>query len=196
MEMSEYKAIVEGLLFAAGDEGLSLQQIAAVLEMEEEQVRTIIHMLKDEYDKQKRGIQLVELAGVFQLATRKEHAPYLKKLVESPSSTSLSQAALETLAIIAYRQPITRAEIEEIRGVKSDKPIQTLIAKALIKEVGRADGTGRPILYGTTKEFLDYFGLKTLEELPPLPELQEDDEIEKEADLFFEKFEENFNEST
>ncbi|BDG46657.1 MULTISPECIES: SMC-Scp complex subunit ScpB [Parageobacillus] len=196
MEMSEYKAIVEGLLFAAGDEGLSLQQIAAVLEMEEEQARTIIHMLKDEYDKQKRGIQLVELAGVFQLATRKEHAPYLKKLVESPSSTSLSQAALETLAIIAYRQPITRAEIEEIRGVKSDKPIQTLIAKALIKEVGRADGTGRPILYGTTKEFLDYFGLKTLEELPPLPELQEDDEIEKEADLFFEKFEENFNEST
>ncbi|WP_090949270.1 SMC-Scp complex subunit ScpB [Parageobacillus thermantarcticus] len=196
MEMSEYKAIVEGLLFAAGDEGLSLQQIAAVLEVEEEQARAIIHMLKDEYDQQKRGIQLIELAGVFQLATRKEHAPYLKKLVESPSSTSLSQAALETLAIIAYRQPITRAEIEEIRGVKSDKPIQTLIAKALIKEVGRAEGTGRPILYGTTKEFLDYFGLKTLEELPPLPELQEDDELEKEADLFFEKFEENFNEST
>ncbi|AEH47365.1 SMC-Scp complex subunit ScpB [Parageobacillus thermoglucosidasius] len=196
MEMSEYKAIVEGLLFAAGDEGLSLQQIAAVLEMEEERVRAVIHMLKDEYDKQKRGIQLVELAGVFQLTTRKEHAPYLKKLVESPSSASLSQAALETLAIIAYRQPITRAEIEEIRGVKSDKPIQTLIAKALIKEVGRAEGTGRPILYGTTKEFLDYFGLKTLEELPPLPELQEDDEIEKEADLFFEKFAENFKEST
>ncbi|WP_338205715.1 SMC-Scp complex subunit ScpB [Parageobacillus thermoglucosidasius] len=196
MEMSEYKAIVEGLLFAAGDEGLSLQQIAAVLEMEEERVRAVIHMLKDEYDKQKRGIQLVELAGVFQLTTRKEHAPYLKKLVESPGSASLSQAALETLAIIAYRQPITRAEIEEIRGVKSDKPIQTLIAKALIKEVGRAEGTGRPILYGTTKEFLDYFGLKTLEELPPLPELQEDDEIEKEADLFFEKFAENFKEST
>ncbi|GMO00446.1 segregation/condensation protein ScpB [Parageobacillus thermoglucosidasius] len=194
--MSEYKAIVEGLLFAAGDEGLSLQQIAAVLEMEEERVRAVIHMLKDEYDKQKRGIQLVELAGVFQLTTRKEHAPYLKKLVESPGSASLSQAALETLAIIAYRQPITRAEIEEIRGVKSDKPIQTLIAKALIKEVGRAEGTGRPILYGTTKEFLDYFGLKTLEELPPLPELQEDDEIEKEADLFFEKFAENFKEST
>jgi segregation and condensation protein B len=196
MEMNEYKAIVEGLLFAAGDEGLSLQQIAAVLEIEEEQAQAIIHMLKEEYEQQKRGIQLIELAGVFQLATKKEHAPYLKKLVESPSSASLSQAALETLAIIAYRQPITRAEIEEIRGVKSDKPIQTLIAKALIKEVGRAEGTGRPILYGTTKEFLDYFGLKTLEELPPLPELQGDDEVEKEADLFFEKFEENFNEST
>ncbi|MFC4182633.1 SMC-Scp complex subunit ScpB [Saccharococcus thermophilus] len=196
MEMNEYKAIVEGLLFAAGDEGLSLEQIASVLEIKEEQAQEIVSALKEEYERGQRGIQLVELAGVFQLATRKEHAPYLKKLVESPGSTSLSQAALETLAIIAYRQPITRAEIEEIRGVKSDKPIQTLMAKALIKEVGRAEGTGRPILYGTTKEFLDYFGLKTLEELPPLPELQEEEEIEKEADLFFEKFEENFNEST
>jgi segregation and condensation protein B len=196
MEMNEYKAIVEGLLFAAGDEGLSLQQIASVLEIKEEQAKEIVFALKEEYELGQRGIQLVELAGVFQLATRKEHAPYLKKLVESPSSTSLSQAALETLAIIAYRQPITRAEIEEIRGVKSDKPIQTLMGKALIKEVGRAEGTGRPILYGTTKEFLDYFGLKTLEELPPLPELQEEEEIEKEADLFFKKFEENFNEST
>jgi segregation and condensation protein B len=196
MEMSEYKAIVEGLLFAAGDEGLSLQQIASVLEIKEEQAKEIVSALKEEYERGQRGIQLVELAGVFQLATKKEHAPYLKKLVESPSSTSLSQAALETLAIIAYRQPITRAEIEEIRGVKSDKPIQTLMARALIKEVGRAEGTGRPILYGTTKEFLDYFGLKTLEELPPLPELQEGGEMEKEADLFFEKFDENFNEST
>ena len=193
MEMSEYKAIVEGLLFAAGDEGLSLQQIAAVLEIEEEQARAIIHMLKDEYEQQKRGIQLIELAGVFQLATKKEHAPYLKKLVESPGSASLSQAALETLAIIAYRQPITRAEIEEIRGVKSDKPIQTLIAKALIKEVGRAEGTGRPILYGTTKEFLDYFGLKSLEELPALPEKPEEEYIQEEADLFFEKFRETMD---
>jgi segregation and condensation protein B len=196
MEMNEYKAIVEGLLFAAGDEGLSLEQIASVLEIKEEKAKEIVFALKEEYERGQRGIQLVELAGVFQLATKKEHAPYLKKLVESPTSASLSQAALETLAIIAYRQPITRAEIEEIRGVKSDKPIQTLMGKALIKEVGRAEGTGRPILYGTTKEFLDYFGLKTLEELPPLPELQEEDEIEKEADLFFEKFEENFNEST
>ncbi|MBB5323482.1 segregation and condensation protein B [Anoxybacillus tepidamans] len=188
MKMNEYKAIIEGLLFAAGDEGLSLKQIASVLEMTEEQVLPIIGELKADYDEPGRGIQLIELAGVFQLATKKEHAPYLKKLVESPGSSSLSQAALETLAIIAYRQPITRAEIEEIRGVKSDKPLQTLMAKALVKEVGRAEGTGRPILYGTTKEFLDYFGLKTLEELPPLPELQDDDETEREADLFFEKF--------
>jgi segregation and condensation protein B len=194
MEMNEYKAIVEGLLFAAGDEGLSLKQIASVLDVNEEQTLTIIEELKADYSQQSRGIHLVELAGVFQLATKKEHAPYLKKLVESPGASSLSQAALETLAIIAYRQPITRAEIEEIRGVKSDKPLQTLIAKALVREVARAEGTGRPILYGTTKEFLDYFGLKTLEELPQLPELSEDEEAEREADLFFEKFEETFNE--
>ncbi|MBA2873299.1 SMC-Scp complex subunit ScpB [Thermaerobacillus caldiproteolyticus] len=196
MEMSEYKAIVEGLLFAAGDEGLSLKQIASVLDVNDEQALTIIEELKEDYNQQSRGIHLIELAGVFQLATKKEHAPYLKKLVESPGSSSLSQAALETLAIVAYRQPITRAEIEEIRGVKSDKPLQTLIAKALVKEVGRAEGTGRPILYGTTKEFLDYFGLKTLEELPQLPELSEDENMEREADLFFEKFEETFNEQT
>lgn len=184
----EYKAIVEGLLFAAGDEGLSLKQIASVLEMTEGEALDIVMALKTDYNEPSRGIQLIELAGVFQLATKKEHASYLKKLVESPGSSSLSQAALETLAIIAYRQPITRAEIEEIRGVKSDKPLQTLVAKAFVKEIGRAEGTGRPILYGTTKEFLDYFGLKTLEELPPLPELQEGQETEQEADLFFEKF--------
>jgi segregation and condensation protein B len=192
MEMNGYKAIIEGLLFAAGDGGLSLKQIAIVLEISEEQAISVLDELKADYSKADRGIQLIELAGVYQLATKKEHAPYLKKLVEAPGSSSLSQAALETLAIIAYRQPITRAEIEEIRGVKSDKPLQTLIAKALVKEIGRAEGTGRPILYGTTKEFLDYFGLKTIEELPPLPELNEEEETEREADLFFGKFEETF----
>jgi len=189
----EYKAIVEGLLFAAGDEGLSLKQIASVLEMAEEEALDIVMALKTDYNEPSRGIQLIELAGVFQLATKKEHASYLKKLVESPGSSSLSQAALETLAIIAYRQPITRAEIEEIRGVKSDKPLQTLMARALIKEVGRAEGTGRPILYGTTAEFLDYFGLKTIEELPPLPEWTDDGEVEREADLFFGKLAENLS---
>jgi segregation and condensation protein B len=194
MEMNEYKAVVEGLLFAAGDEGLSLKQIATVLEVSEECALQIIASLKKDCEQASRGIIVTEMAETFQLTTKKEHAPYLKKLVESPSPSSLSQAALETLAIIAYRQPITRAEIEEIRGVKSDKPLQTLVAKALIKEVGRAEGTGRPILYGTTKEFLDYFGLKTIEELPSLPEMIEEQEVEREADLFFEKFEENFGE--
>jgi segregation and condensation protein B len=192
VEIVNWKGIAESLLFAAGDEGLSLKQIAHVLEVEENQVREIMDSLMEDYNTGSRGIMAVELAGTFQLVTKKEFSPYLKKLVESPSAASLSQAALETLAIIAYRQPITRTEIEEIRGVKTERPLHTLSAKALIKEVGRADGTGRAYLYGTTKEFLDYFGLKSIEELPPLPDKisEEEDSLQEEADLFFEKFQE------
>lgn len=179
-------------MFAAGDEGLSLKQLAEVLDVDEFKASKIIDDLKNEYEQDnKRGIMVVQLAGTFQLATKKENAAYLKKLVDSPHTTTLSQAALETLAIIAYKQPITRAEIEEIRGVKTERPLHTLMAKALIKEVGRAEGTGRAYLYGTTKEFLDYFGLKSIEELPRLPEKVEDEFIQEEADLFFEKFLEN-----
>jgi len=143
--------------------------------------------LKREYEEsENRGIILIQLAGTYQLATKKEHAIYLKRLVETPAQSTLSQAALETLTIIAYKQPITRLEIEEIRGVKADHVLQTLVAKGLVQEVGRADGPGRPILYGTTKEFLDYFGLKGLEELPPLPDEKNAYEQE-EADLFFDQ---------
>jgi segregation and condensation protein B len=193
LEIINWKGIAESLLFAAGDEGLSLKQIAHVLEVEEIQAREIMDGLMEDYnDNSTRGIMVVELADTFQLVTKKEFSPYLKKLVESPSAATLSQAALETLAIIAYRQPITRTEIEEIRGVKTERPLQTLASKALIKEVGRAEGTGRAYLYGTTKEFLDYFGLKSIEELPPLPDKvsEEEDSFQEEADLFFEKFQE------
>jgi segregation and condensation protein B len=193
IEMNEF-AVIEALLFAAGEEGLTYKQLADVLDVEEGRVYELIQRAKDMYDVEERGIMIVEMAGTLQLATKKQCAPYLQKLVESPTTSSLSQAALETLAIIAYRQPITRAEIEHIRGVKSDKPLQTLLGKALIKEVGRAEGTGRPILYGTTKEFLDYFGLKTLDELPPLPEWDEQEE-EREADLFFERLNEQLQEA-
>lgn len=189
MEIIHWKGIVESLLFAAGDEGLTMKQICAVLELEEVQVEQIIRELEKEYNEnENRGITLVGMAGAFQLVTKKEYAPYLKKLVESPHASNLSQAALETLAIIAYKQPITRMEIEEIRGVKTERPLHTLMAKALIKEVGRAEGAGRAYLYGTTKEFLDYFGLKSIEELPPLPEKIEEDTIQQEADLFFDRF--------
>lgn len=185
------KGIVESLLFAAGDEGLSLKQLAAVLEVTEEHALEIIEDMRKEYDRNKeRGIAIAQLAGTYQFVTKKENSPYLKKMVESPSTSHLTQAALETLAIIAYKQPITRIEIEEIRGVKTERPIQTLVSKALIKEVGRAEGAGRAYLYGTTKEFLDYFGLRNLDELPPLPEKVEEDFIQEEADLFFEKFQE------
>ncbi|MHC0036062.1 SMC-Scp complex subunit ScpB [Pseudoneobacillus sp. C159] len=191
MEIINWTSIVESLLFAAGDEGLSLKQLSSVLGIEEHFAKEIIEELFIELEKPNRGISIVQLAGTYQLATKKENAPYLKKLVETPSQTSLSQAALETLAIIAYKQPITRIEIEEIRGVKSERPIQTLVARALIKEVGRSEGTGRAYLYGTTKEFLDCFGLKNLEDLPPLPEKLDEDFEQEEADLFFEKFQES-----
>lgn len=195
MKLADFKAIVEGLLFAAGDEGLTLKQISIVLEINEQTALDIVSDLLKDYQKADRGIHLVEVAGTYQLTTKKAHAVYLKKLVESPSTTTLSQAALETLAIIAYRQPITRAEIEDIRGVKTERPIHTLAAKALIKEVGRVDGTGRAILYGTTKEFLEYFGLKTLKELPPLPDKVDEQFVQEEADLFFERFQETIDDS-
>ncbi len=194
MGIVKWKGILESLLFAAGDEGLSLKQIASVLDVEEVKANEIVTELQLDYEKdENRGITIVQLAGVYQLATKKEHAVYLKKLVESPSSGHLSQAALETLAIIAYKQPITRVEIEEIRGVKTERPLHTLSSRALIKEVGRAEGTGRAILYGTTKEFLDYFGLKNIKELPPLPEKIDEDEMQDDADLFFEKFQETMD---
>ncbi len=177
--------ILEALLFAAGDEGVSIDQVVNVLDITDLQAANLMENLKEEYLREERGMMIIEVGGVFQMVTKKEHSEYLKKLVETPGQGGLSQAALETLAIVAYRQPITRTEIEDIRGVKTDRPLQTLMAKGLIKEVGRAEGTGRAILYGTTKEFLDCFGLKTLQELPPLEEASEDSLEQGEADLFF-----------
>ncbi|MGM9985991.1 MAG: SMC-Scp complex subunit ScpB [Bacillaceae bacterium] len=184
MDKMKQIGVLEGLLFVAGDEGLHAKQISEVMEISLQEVSELIQQLKEQLKNEDRGFIIFEFANIYQLATKKEHAHYYKKLVETPSQSSLSQAALETLAIVAYKQPITRGEIEEIRGVKTDKALQTLLSKLLIKEVGRAEGTGRPILYGTTKDFLDYFGLKEIEELPPLPEdfLEEND---AEADLFF-----------
>lgn len=190
MEIIHWRGIVESLLFAAGDEGLTMKQICEVLELDEIMAVQIMKELEEEYKENgNRGITLVQMAGAYQLVTKKEYSPYLKKLVDSPHTSTLSQAALETLAIIAYKQPITRMEIEEIRGVKTDRPLHTLVGKALIKEVGRVEGAGRAYLYGTTKEFLNYFGLKNIEDLPPLPDQMEEDSVQEEADLFFGRFE-------
>jgi segregation and condensation protein B len=194
LEIINWSSILESLLFTAGDEGLSFKQIADVIEVEPHLVKEMIEKLQLEYDQDpNRGVKIVQLAGTYQLVTKKENAAYLKRLVDSPNTTTLSQAALETLAIIAYKQPITRAEIEEIRGVKTERPLQTLTAKALIKELGRAEGTGRAYLYGTTREFLDYFGLRSIEELPPLPEKVNEENVQAEADLFFERFQETID---
>lgn len=181
--------VLEGLLFVAGDEGISIVELSETLELNQTDVRELIESLKKEYENPNRGLQIRILANKYKLTSKREHGEFFKKLVESPSNSSLSQAALETLAIVAYQQPITRTEIEDIRGVKTEKPLQTLVSKYLIKEVGRAEGTGRAILYGTTSEFLDYFGLKNIKELPPLPQDLKMEEVEEEADLFFSKFE-------
>jgi segregation and condensation protein B len=194
LEIINWNSILESLLFAAGDEGLSIKQIVEVLEVDEYAATEVIDQLRKEYEQDaNRGLMIVQLAGTYQLVTKKENASYLMKLVDAPGTSTLSQAALETLAIIAYRQPITRAEIEEIRGVKTERPLQTLMSKALIKEVGRVEGTGRAYLYGTTKEFLDYFGLRSIDEMPPLPEKVDEEFVQEEADLFFEKFHETIN---
>lgn len=183
MDLNQVKAIVEGLLFASGDEGITSKQLSSILEITETTVHHLLDQLKNDYDNADRGIMIMQSHDAFHLTTKPEHSKYFKKYLESPQLTRMSQAALETLAIIAYRQPITRTEIEDIRGVKSDRPVQTLITRSMIEEVGRREGIGRPILFGTTKDFLTYFGLTSLEELPPLPD--QDEDINQEADLFF-----------
>lgn len=193
MERNEIKAVIEGLLFVSGDEGIDRKQIAQVLEKDSKEIDEIINELKESYLSSDRGMTIVEYAGSLQFVTKPDHAVYYERLVETPGHSTLSQAALETLAIIAYKQPITRSEIEEVRGVKTEKPLQTLSAKGLVKEVGRAEGTGRAILYGTTKAFLDHFGLQTIKELPPLPENIQEESVEQEADLFFSKFQESIS---
>lgn len=185
MELPSYKAVIEGLLFASGDEGITVKQIAKIIETTESTVLHILNELAYDYEHTDRGVMMTESKGVYYLTTKPEHSEYYKKLLETPHTTQMSQAALETLAIIAYKQPITRTEIEEIRGVKSDRPVQTLLSRELIEEVGRKDTIGRPMLFATTKDFLTYFGLTSLDELPPLPEDLTKEDIEQEAHLFF-----------
>jgi segregation and condensation protein B len=186
------KSKIESLLFVSGDDGLTKKQLAFLTEMSEDIVIETLQKMMIDYDEnEERGIVIKQLAGTYQFVTKLDNVQSIQKLVENPTSQSLSQASLEVLAIIAYKQPITRVEIEDIRGVKSERPIYTLSAKGLVQEVGRAEGTGRAILYGTTTEFLQYFGLKDIKALPPLPEEISVDEME-DTDLFMTKFQEAF----
>lgn len=189
MQLPKLKSIIEGLLFAAGDEGLEMKQLADVLELDVKFTASLVDELQRDMKKKGRGIQIVEIAGAMQLATLPEHAVYLERLAASPHRSALSQAALETLSIVAYKQPITRVEIEEIRGVKCDRAIQTLVAKDLIEEKGRADAVGRPILYGTTKSFLDYFALKGLQDLPDSSQFEHEVDLEDETRMLFDRLE-------
>lgn len=186
------KSNIESLLFVSGEDGLTKKQLAFLTDTTEEQITDALeNMMIDYVQDENRGIEIKQLAGTFQLVTKQANVDSIQKLVENPTTQSLSQASLEVLAIIAYKQPITRVEIEDIRGVKSERPIHTLSVKGLVKEVGRAEGTGRAILYGTTNEFLQYFGLQEISALPPLPEDMAVDEME-DSDLFMTKFQETF----
>ena len=181
-------AVLEGLLFVVGDEGLTLDQICNILEIGMEDAKELLMELKKSYEDTSRGIRISYLGNAFKLTTKKEHKAYYEKLIVNPETNTLSQSALETLAIIAYHQPITRVEVDEMRGVNNSWVIRKLVAKGLVKEVGKSTMPGRPNLYGTTSDFLDYFGLATINDLPKLPS----DEVDiDETDLFQSIYKEN-----
>lgn len=190
LNYQQMKSVIEGLIFVSGDEGITVKQLAEVLDQDESTLRDLIEELKQDLQESERGIQIVEVAGCYQCTTLPEHALYFERLAYTPSRSTLSQAALETLSIIAYKQPITRVGIEEIRGVKCDRALHTLMAKELIEESGRAEAIGRPILYGTSKKFLEYFGLGSIHDLPEAGTINDGFDLEEEARLLFDKFEE------
>ena len=163
------KGRIEAILFVAG-EAVSVKELARALQTEEKAVKAELNAIRDEYDYDQRGFLLKRFGDKVQLATRPLYAQDVLRLLQPVQQQSLSQAAMETLAVVAYKQPVTRAEVEQVRGVKCDYSLQSLINKGLIKETGRKDTIGRPILFGTTDEFLSHFGLEGLEYLPPLPE--------------------------
>lgn len=170
------KSVIESLLFVSG-EPLSIKDITNALESNIKIIKEVLDEMVLEYDNKKRGIKLISINGEYQLVTKAENGDYIQKLLKKNKRQSLSQASLESLAIIAYKQPITRVDIDEIRGVKSESAMQRLIEKDLIKEVGRLEVPGRPILFGTTEEFLRQFGLRELNELPSLDIYNEDNSI-------------------
>ena len=183
--------VLEGILFVVGDEGLTLNQICDILEIDMDQAKELLMELKKSYDDENRGIRISYLGDAFKLTTKKEHKDYYKKLIENPESNTLSQAALETLAIIAYNQPITRVEIDEMRGVSNVHMLRKLLAKGLIKEAGKSTLPGRPNLYATTSEFLDYFGLSSISDLPTI--ISESEEPNEDKDLFTSIYKEEEN---
>ena len=182
--------ILEGLLFVVGDEGISLDKICSILEIKTEEAKSILKELQMSYESENRGIRISFLGNSFKLTTKKEHKDYYQKLLMDEGSSTLSNAALEVLAIIAYNQPITRVEIDEMRGISSIHIVRKLIAKDLVKISGKSDLPGRPNLYKTTSDFLDYFGLSTLSDLP---EIKKNNSAETEQELFTSIYKEQSN---
>lgn len=167
MENAKLKCIIEAILFVAG-EPVCVEDLAHALDLTVSELSGTLDQLRDEYDLDARGVRLARFGDSVQLTTRPDYAPYIERLLQPVQKQSLSQAAMETLSIIAYRQPVTKAEIEAVRGVKCDYSVTSLVNKELICEVGRRESLGRPILYGTTPKFLQHFGIESLDELPPM----------------------------
>lgn len=172
-------AALESLLFVTGDEGISLEELASLLEITSLKAHELVTSLRQRYDNDgSSGLTIIEIRNRYQMATKRQYSEIIRKYAVSPFMSQLSQAALETLAIVAYRQPITRIDIDDIRGVQSSSLLQRLMLRGLVKELGRAETPGRPILYGTSDYFMNYFGLKDINELPDaeaLFDLQESD---------------------
>ena len=176
----DLKGVLEGILFVVGDEGITLNKICEIMNITMDEAKTLLKDLKATYESDERGIRISYLGDAFKLTTKQEHKEYYEKLVENSDTNLLSPAALEVLAIVAYNQPITRIEIDEMRGVSSVHMIRRLVAKGLLKEAGKSTMPGRPNLYKTTSDFLDYFGLATIDDLPSIDMSKYTNDEEKE----------------
>ncbi len=178
MEIKEIKAIIEALLFAAG-EAVEIDTIADIVDVDKKTLTKIIKSMMDEYNYEKRGLHIIKLENAYRMCTRGEYKEYVSMLVKPGRKLQLSNAAIEVLAIVAYKQPVTRAVIEHIRGVNCDYIVNRLIERRFITEMGRLDDApGRPILFGTTKEFLQTFGIESISELPEFDSLAVPEETE------------------
>ncbi|MCL2611083.1 MAG: SMC-Scp complex subunit ScpB [Defluviitaleaceae bacterium] len=174
MDMNKIEGAIEAILFAVGEE-VSASKLSQVLELSVEDIKVIVGHISEKYEKEKSGMRILEINDSYQLCTSSDYFEFIAKMVKAPQRKALTQSLLETLSIIVYKQPITKGQIEEIRGVNSDHGVNRLIELGLIIEAGRADTIGRPILLKTSNEFLKYFGFKNLNDLPILPEYSEDD---------------------
>ena len=194
MSIEKTEAAIEAILFTMG-ESVEAEKIAVAIEHDVDTTVRIIHNMMDKYENEDRGIKIIELEGSFQLCTKEEYYDNLIRICSQPRRYTLTDAALETLSIIAYKQPVTKIEIEKIRGVNSDRSVNKLVELELVKEVGRLDAPGRPMLFGTTEEFLRTFGVGSIDELPVISEdMVEQYKEEAEYEIASELKEEDMNE--
>ena len=185
MELEKREAAIEAILFTMGD-AVEAEKIAAAIELDTPSTEKLLHEMMERYRKEDRGIQMIELDHSYQLCTKKEYYETLIKIARQPQKIVLTDVLMETLSIIAYKQPVTRIEIEKIRGVKSDHAVNKLVEFGLVKELGRLDAPGKPLLFGKTEEFLRHFGVQSLEELPVINPMQVEDfksEAEEEVEM-------------